>query len=122
MHTAAFIGLCFVAWLVGAFVANGISITMGIVYAEATFPVVIGYWLGKAMLKNKQRDPLSIIAFPAINLIAGLFGFSLGHALAPETLGSTGMFALAVAFALSSGVFAVLNKRISASKSAAAGG
>ena len=111
MHIAAFLGLCFVGWSVGAFVANGISVNMGNVYAEATFSVLIGYWLGKAIVKYKQRDFASILAFPIINLIAGLLGYSLSYAVAPQSHGTKGLLTVGVAFCLSIALFAILNKK-----------
>jgi C4-dicarboxylate transporter len=78
MHIAAYLGLCFGAWLVGVLVASGVSILMGAAYAEATAATIIGFWVGKAVLRNKRRDWSSIIAFPVITFVAGLLGSAIG--------------------------------------------
>lgn len=114
MHIAAYIGLCIVTWIAGAVVANGISILMGSLYAEATVPVIIGFWVGKIVLKNKHRDWESIIAFPIINLIAALLGSASSYAFTPLNPGNTALIILVISFALSCGLFALLNIKHSA--------
>lgn len=111
MHLAAYLGLCFGAWLVGALVANGVSILMGAAYAEATAATIIGFWVGKAVLKNKRRDWGGIIAFPVITFIAGLLGSVIGQVLVSQNPGSmnySALISLVVAFGLSCALFAVL--------------
>lgn len=111
MHLAAYLGLCFCAWVVGAIVANGVSILMGAAYAEATAATIIGFWVGKAVLKNKRRDWVSVFAFPAITFIAGLLGSVSGQVLVSQNPGSMNLSAiisLVVAFGLSCGLFAAL--------------
>lgn len=117
MHIAAYIGLCIVTWIAGAVVANGISMLIGSVYAEATVPVIIGFWVGKIVLKNKHRDWESIIAFPIINLIAALLGSASSYAFAsqnPESTNFSALIILVISFALSCGLFALLNIKYSA--------
>lgn len=116
MHLAAYLGLCFCAWVVGAIVANGVSILMGAAYAEATAATIIGFWIGKAVLKNKRRDWTSIVAFPAITFVAGLLGSVIGQVLVSQNPGSVNLSAiisLVVAFGLSCGLFAVLKSNYS---------
>lgn len=108
MHIAVYLGLCFAAWIIGVTLANVISVSMGGIYAEATVSVVIGFWAGKIALKNKRRDWGGIVAFPIINFIAALLGFSLGHSSESST---TMLICLAIAFMLSCGLFAMLNKK-----------
>lgn len=111
MHLAAYLGLCIGAWIVGAVVANGISILMGSIYAEATVPTIIGFWLGKVVLKNKRRDWGGIVAFPITAFLAAIFGSALGGALASHNSGSmnyASLICLIIAFALSCGLFGVL--------------
>ncbi len=117
MHIAAYIGLFIVIWIAGAVVANGISMQMGRVYAEATAPVIIGFWVGKIVLRNKRRDWASIIAFPIINLIAALLGSASGYAFAsqnPESTNFSALIILVISFALSCGLFAMFNVKHSA--------
>lgn len=111
MHLAAYLGLCFVAWVVGAAVANGISILMGGAYAEATVSTVIGFWLGKVVLKNKHRDWGGIVAFPIINFLAAIFSSTLGSTSGshnPGSLNYVPLIILIIAFALSCVLFVVL--------------
>lgn len=111
MHLAAYLGLCFCAWVVGAIVARGVSILMGAAYAEATAATIIGFWVGKAVLKNKRRDWISIVAFPVITFVAGLLGSAIGQVLVSQNPGSVNLsvaISLVVAFGLSCGLFAVL--------------
>lgn len=114
MHLAAYFGLCFVAWIVGAVVANGISTLMGSAYAESTIPTIIGFWLGKVVLKNKRRDWGGIIAFPIINLLAAVLGSASGGTfVSPDSggLNYTPLIILIIAFTLSCGLFAVLKPK-----------
>ena len=107
-----YFGLCIVAWVVGVVIANGISELIGNFYAEATIPVIIGFWAGKIVLNNKRRDFVSIAALPIINLIAA-FGFIFGHALAlqnPESTDFSLLICLIVSFVLSCALFTLINK------------
>ncbi len=111
MHIAAYIGLCFGAWVVGAIVAHGISDIMGILYGEATAATVLGFWLGKVVLKNKARDWGGIVAFPIITFLAAFLGpvlLKLAEQNA-ESMSYSALISLVVAFALSCGLFAVLD-------------
>ena len=111
MHLAAYLGLCFGAWIVGAAAANGISILTGSVYAEATVPTIIGFWLGKVALKNRRRDWAGIVAFPVIVFFAAIFGSTLGSTLAlhsPGTINYASLISLIIGFVLSCLLFAVL--------------
>lgn len=119
MHIAVYLGLCFGAWLVGAVVANGISIRMGSVYAEATVPTIVGFWLGKVVLKSKSRGVVGIVAFPVTTFLASIFGSALGSTLAshsPEGTTYTALIVLIIAFATSCGLFALLSHRSNATK------
>lgn len=112
MHLAAYLGLCFGAWLVGAIVAYVISFPMGNIYARATAATVIGFWLGKVVLRNKRRHWSGVVAFPIITFIAALIGWSLGLALVsqnPRSVNYSAFISLAIAFALSCGLFAISN-------------
>lgn len=114
MHVAAYLGLFFGAWIVGAIVTNVISIPLGNAYAEATVPTAIGFWLGKVVLKNKQRDLVGIVAFPIFSFLAGLIGTVSVSALASpnaESMSYSALISLGIAFALSCGLFAVLNNK-----------
>jgi len=107
MHLAVYLTLYFAAWMVGAVVANSISAIMGMLYAEATASVVIGYWTGKRVVKNKQRDWIGIIGFPIINLIVAPIGV-----LAIETSDNTQVavvISLIITFLFSCALFALLN-------------
>lgn len=114
MHLAAYIGLCFVAWIAGAAVANGVSIIMGSIYGKATFPVIIGFWIGKSLMKNGRREWIGILCFPIFTFISGLLGQAMGHALAVQTAGGrsySALISLVIALALSLGLFASLNAK-----------
>lgn len=111
MSIAAYLGLCFCAWAVGAIVANGVSILMSDAYTNATVATIIGFWVGKAVLKNKRRDWTSIVAFPAITFVAGLLGSVIGQVLVsqnPDSMNLSAIISFVVAFGLSFGLFAVL--------------
>lgn len=114
IHLAAYIGLCFVAWIAGAAVANGVSITMGSVYAEATVPVIVGFWFGKRLMKNRGRHWVGIVAFPIVTFISALLGHSIGYAFAAQSSSGVSygaLISLVIALALSCGLFAVLNTK-----------
>ena len=119
MHLAAYIGLCFVAWIAGAAVANGVSITMGNVYAEATVPVIIGFWIGKRLMKNKIRQWVGIAAFPIVTFISAIVGHSMGYAFAAQSSSGVSygaLISLVIALVLSCALFAVLNTKRNASE------
>lgn len=121
MSLGAYIGLCIVSWVIGVILANGISMLLGAAYAEATAPVLIGFWIAKIVAKNKCRDWRSIVAFPVITLIAGLLGTSIGMALASQNPGSqnfSGLIVLAIAFGSGYILFALLIRDRSAQNSA----
>lgn len=87
---------------------------MGAAYAEATIPTVIGFWLGKVILKNKRRDWAAIIAFPVINFISGFTGTVVGQVLARETqeaMNYSAILSLAVSLALSLALFSMLKEK-----------
>ncbi len=113
MRLAAYLGLCFLSWLVGVFLANAYGVLLGAAYAEATAATVIGFWAGKRVLKNKGRDWAGIVALPIMNTVAGLFGSALGFALERQTggVGLSAICSLVIAFGLSCMLFALLNRR-----------
>jgi hypothetical protein len=110
MRLAAYLGLYFVAWIAGSVITFNIS---GNTYAGATVPVIIGFWLSKIALRNKRRDWSGIIAFPIINFISGLLGFSLGYALSrtPESVNFSALISLVIAFVFSCGFFALFSNQ-----------
>ncbi|GHU07457.1 hypothetical protein AGMMS50225_04410 [Betaproteobacteria bacterium] len=119
MSHGAYMGLCIVSWVVGAFVASGFSPLLATFYAEATVPVIFGFWVGKALAGNKGSDWKGIIVFPVICLVAGLFSHAIGDTLAQQNPGSPNMsagIALAVASCLSYVFFVFIIRERSAEK------
>lgn len=113
----AYLGFLVAAWIIGVIVANIISPLYGSAYSEATVFVVIGFWAGKAVLKNKDRNWIGIASFPVIALIASLIGSSLGDVAelhSEKKISFSGLFVIVSAFLLSCGLFAVLNQRSNA--------
>ncbi len=115
MHIATYLGLLFLAWILGLVAANIVSQAMGLLYAEATFPVIIGFWLGKLALKNKRRDWVAVIVFPFIALVSTILGFVLGQAIATisqlDAGPAAGLSTIALAFAFASALFGLQNSR-----------
>lgn len=109
MKLATYIGLCFVAWIIGYVVLVNFTYLLGNTYAETTGIVIIGFWAGKAVLKNKRRDWVSIVAFPVINFITAIFAAGLtGVTQSYETIS---IVCLVIAFILSCGLFALLKTK-----------
>ncbi|MDZ7790317.1 MAG: DUF4339 domain-containing protein [Xanthomonadales bacterium] len=117
MRHAGSIGLYFLAWIVGSVLAYMISRGMGILYAQGTFPLVLGFWLGKRVLKNRRREWGGIIAFPIIGLLSSFLGFVMGQAIASLNSGDANVFAafstIGISFAFSCALFGLLNLRTS---------
>ncbi len=108
-----YFGLCIAAWLVGLVAAHDISMLIGGDYAEATIPVIIGFWAGKLALKNKSRDLGGIVAFPIVTLVSSILGYGFGNVLVLQNSGSTNFSALismAISFVLSCALFFLINR------------
>ena len=114
MHFAAYLGLYIGAWIAGAVVANGVSIIMGSIYAQATAPVIIGFWIGKSLMKNRRRDWIGVLCFPIFTFVSGLFGHAMSYALANQSASGvnySALISLVMAFVLSCGLFSILNTK-----------
>jgi hypothetical protein len=115
MSVGVYTGLCTGAMIVGYVVATGISTRMSIVYGDVAAPAtLIGFWLGKVVLKNKRRDWIGIVAFPVIIFLTAIFGTALGVASAshsPVGVNYAPLILLTIPFALSCGLFALFSER-----------
>jgi hypothetical protein len=118
MHFAAYLALYIGAWIAGVFVTNTISPIMGSIYSQSTFSVIIGFWIGKLIMKNRRRDWIAILCFPIFTFVAALLGHALGSALghafsiqSVSSINQSSLISLVTTFILSCVLFAILNTK-----------